>query len=51
MNVFEGLLETNTKDWPNRTIFKILDVRNKGVLSIMDLMNIFNNLDRNTLLS
>jgi len=49
IEVFLGLLQTYPRDMPNKTVFNLLDTKNEGQLSIMFLMNIFNNMDRETL--
>jgi hypothetical protein len=48
INVFEGLFDEVQKI-RNRCIFDLYDVKKQGSLDIMLLMQIFNNIDRNTL--
>jgi len=46
--VFLNLLEDN-KDKRNRCVFDILDVNSTGMLDIMILMQLYNNIERETM--
>lgn len=48
IKVFQNLLD-EIKDQRNRVIFGLLDINEKGVLDIVMLMQLFNNVNRNTM--
>ena len=47
--VVMGLIDETNKDNMNRAVFNILDIKSQGQLDIVMLMQIYNNLDRDTL--
>ena len=46
-----GLVDETNKDNTNRAVFNILDIKSQGQLDIVMLIQIYNNLDRDTLLA
>ena len=43
VSIFNGLMDENPRDAPNKCIFRMLDVNNSGTLSIMELIQILSN--------